>query len=105
MPNRRDVVAEQLRALADDLENLWHAATRDPKKEARRERAWAIFSGALGVASTVAARKIVVKIWPILTGERPPSPGGGAAPPPPPNDESARPPDESRPSAETPTAV
>jgi hypothetical protein len=103
MPNRRDVVAEQLSTLADDLENLWHAATRDPKKEARRERAWAIVSGALGVVATMAARKLVAKLWPILTGERPPSGAGRGAPPRSP--ESARPPEESRPSAETPTAV
>ena len=78
MPKRRDVVAEQLKALADDLEALWRAATRDPKAEARRERAWTILSGALAAASTMAARKVVARLWPILTGETPPS---GAGPP------------------------
>jgi hypothetical protein len=77
MPNRRDAVAEQLRELADDLENLWRAATRDPKKEARRERIWMMVSGALGVASTMASRKLLAKLWPILTGEMPPT-GAGA---------------------------
>jgi hypothetical protein len=45
MSKRTDLVAEQLHKLAADLEGLWIAATHDPKKEARRERAWAIFSG------------------------------------------------------------
>ena len=78
MQKRRDVIAEQLRELADDLENLWRAATRDPKKEARRERAWTVVSGVLAAASTMASRKLLAKLWPILTGERPPS---GVGPP------------------------
>jgi hypothetical protein len=78
MPKRRDVIAEQFRELADDLESLWRAATRDPKKEARRERAWTILSGALAAASTMASRKLLAKLWPILTGEQPPA---GAGPP------------------------
>jgi hypothetical protein len=78
MPKRRDVVADQLRELADDLESLWRAATRDPKKEARRERTWTIVSGALAAASTMASRRLLAKLWPILTGERPPA---GAGPP------------------------
>jgi hypothetical protein len=74
MPKRRDVIAEELSTLADDLERLWNAATRDPKKEARRERTWMIVSGVLSAASTMAARQIAAKLWPILTGETPPTP-------------------------------
>ncbi len=76
MPKRRDVVTNQLGSLADDLEALWRAATRDPKAEARRERAWTILSGILGAASTMAARKVVARVWPILTGEAPPTGAG-----------------------------
>jgi hypothetical protein len=36
MPKKRDLIADELSTLADDLESLWRAATRDPKKEARR---------------------------------------------------------------------
>ena len=72
MSKRTDLVAEQLHNLAADLEGLWIAATHDPKKEARRERVWAVFSGALAAAATVAARRAVSKVWPILTGEEPP---------------------------------
>jgi hypothetical protein len=74
MPKRRNVIAEELSKLADDLERLWRAATHDPKKEARRERTWMIVSGVLSAASTMAARRIAVKVWPILTGEAAPTP-------------------------------
>ena len=72
MSKRTELVAEQLHKLAADLEGLWIAATHDPKKEVRRERAWTVFSGALAAAAAVAARRAVSKVWPILTGEEPP---------------------------------
>jgi hypothetical protein len=72
MANRRDLVAEQLRALADDLEGLWKAATRDPAAEQRKQRGWVLLTGALGALATIASRKAVAKLWPILTGEPPP---------------------------------
>jgi hypothetical protein len=78
MANRRDLVVEQLRALADDLEQLWKAATRDPSAEKRKQRGWMLLTGALGAASTMASRKAIAKLWPILTGEPPP---GTKAPP------------------------
>jgi hypothetical protein len=78
MANRRDLVGEQLRALADDLEALWKAATRDPAAEKRKQREWMLLTGALGAASTMASRKALAKLWPILTGEPPP---GTKAPP------------------------
>ncbi|HYY64451.1 MAG TPA: hypothetical protein VE688_07550 [Gaiellaceae bacterium] len=78
MANRRDLVVEQLHALADDLEELWKAATRDPAAEKRKERAWMLLTGALGAAATILSRKALAKIWPILTGEPPPY---GARPP------------------------
>jgi hypothetical protein len=77
MPKRRDVISDQLQALADDLESLWRAATKDPKAEARRERAWTILAGVLSAASTMAARQLASRIWPILTGETPPTGGAG----------------------------
>jgi hypothetical protein len=73
MPRRRELVAVQLRTLADDLENLWRAATHDPKQEARRRRAWLIVSGALTAGATIASRQALAKVWPILTGESPPT--------------------------------
>lgn len=70
---RRELVVEQLRALADDLEGLWKAATRDPAAERRKQRQWILLTGALGALSTMASRKALAKLWPILTGEPLPS--------------------------------
>jgi hypothetical protein len=83
VPKRTDVVAEQLNQLAGDLENLWLAITRDPKKQARRERAWMILSAGLTAGATMATRRILAKVWPILTGEPPPTarPAGTQTPP------------------------
>lgn len=72
MPSRRDVVSEQLEELRTDFEALWVALTRDPKKEARKERAWTIFAGAAGAAAALAAHKVAARIWTVLTGELPP---------------------------------
>lgn len=73
MAKRTDLVATQLEALAQDLEELWRAATRDPDKEARRERAWTILVAGLSVVATMATRRLLAKVWPILTGEHPPT--------------------------------
>ena len=83
MPSRKDVVTDQLEELASSLENLWNALTRDPKKEARRERMWTVVSGLVAAGTTVASRKIAAKVWPILTGEQPPTarPQPRSAPP------------------------
>jgi hypothetical protein len=79
MPKRRDVVAAELHQLADDLEELWKALTRDPGVEQRKQRGWTLFAGFLVAAATMASRRAVAKMWPILTGERPPvGPAPGA---------------------------
>jgi hypothetical protein len=75
MATRRDLVVQQLHALADDLEELWKAATRDPVAERRKQRGWILLNGALGALSTIVTRKALAKLWPILTGE--PSPRAG----------------------------
>lgn len=80
MANRRDLVVEQLRALADDLEELWKAATRDPAVEQRKRRGWVLLTGALGAVATMASRKALAKLWPILTGEPPPGTKAPASP-------------------------
>jgi hypothetical protein len=74
MPSRSDVVLEQLDELKTDLGALWVALTRDPKKEARKERAWTLFAGILSAAATMAARRATAKAWATLTGEQPPTP-------------------------------
>jgi hypothetical protein len=74
MPKRSEVVAEQLGELRQDLRDLWVALRADPKKEARKERAWSIFVGALGAAATMVARRATTKVWAVLSGEPPPTP-------------------------------
>src|SRR2546423_14973275 len=73
MAKRKDVVAEQLHQLADDLDELWKALTRDPAAEKRKERGWTLLVGALGAGATMASRRLVAKLWTVLTGEQPPT--------------------------------
>lgn len=85
MPTRSDVVLEELGELKRDLEALWVALSTDPKKQARKERAWSVFAGILSVAATMAARRAAAKSWTVLTGEHPP-PRRASQPPPVEND-------------------
>jgi hypothetical protein len=71
--DRRNAVAEDLRALADDLKSLLESSTTDPKERRRKERRWRVLYGALGVVTTLAARRTAAKVWAILTGEQPPT--------------------------------
>jgi hypothetical protein len=72
MAKKRDVVEEQLVELKQDLRDLWVALTKDPKKQARKERLWALVYGASGAVAAMAARRAATKAWAILTGEPPP---------------------------------
>jgi hypothetical protein len=73
MPSRSELVAEQLDELRQDLRDLWTAVVVDPRKQARKERAWSILAGALGAAGTMVARRAATKAWRVLTGEQPPT--------------------------------
>jgi hypothetical protein len=72
VPTRSDVMSEQLDALGQDLKQLWVALTADPKKQARKQRAWSVVSGLLGAAATMIARRGASRAWALLTGEQPP---------------------------------
>jgi hypothetical protein len=80
--DRREAIAEDLRALADDLKSLVDSATTDPKERQRKERQWSALQGAIGVLTTLAARRIAVKLWGVLTGEEAPVKRGAPVPPP-----------------------
>ena len=69
---RKKVVGEQLDELRTDLEALWVALTHDPKKEARKERAWMVMSAAFGTVAALGARQVATRLWVVLTGESPP---------------------------------
>jgi tetratricopeptide (TPR) repeat protein len=47
---RNDIVREQLTELKQDLHDLWTALSTDPKKQARKERAWSLLAGVLSAA-------------------------------------------------------
>jgi Protein of unknown function (DUF4235) len=72
MPNRTDTLVSNLEELQQDLVDLWHTLTRDPAKEARKERAWTIVAGVFTAVGAIMARKAAAKIWGILTGEAAP---------------------------------
>jgi hypothetical protein len=72
MPTKGAVVSQQLGALSQDLRQLWVAVTADPKKQARKQRAWTVVSGILGAAASIFARRMASRGWAILTGEQPP---------------------------------
>jgi hypothetical protein len=69
MANRTDMLTSNLEELQQDLVDLWHTLTRDPAKEARKERAWTILAGVFTAVSAILARKVAAKAWGILTGE------------------------------------
>ena len=69
---REDAVTEQLTELRQDVHDLWVALTTDPKKLARRERAWGMIESLISVGATFAARKVATRVWAVLTGEIPP---------------------------------
>jgi len=75
MTDRREAVADDLRALATDLKSLLDSATTDPKERSKKERRWRVLYTAFGIATTVAARRGAAKVWGILTGEQPPTKG------------------------------
>jgi hypothetical protein len=76
VPTRSDVMSEQLDVLGQDLKHLWVALTADPKKQARKQRAWSVVSGLLGAAATMIARRGASRAWALLIGEQPPSSRG-----------------------------
>ena len=79
--DRRKAVAEDLRAIAEDLRSLLESATTDPKERQRKERRWSALQGAVGIAASIVARRLAIKLWGILTGEHAPVVGPGAAKP------------------------
>jgi hypothetical protein len=73
---KRQALAEDLRAVAEDLKSLFETATTDPKERQKKERRWSVLYGAFGIVSTLVARRLAVKAWGILTGETAPTKGG-----------------------------
>jgi hypothetical protein len=53
-------------------EKAWTVG-RDEKTERKKRIAWGILQGALGAAAAIGARKVVARVWGVLTGEQPPT--------------------------------
>jgi len=66
------MLAANLEELQQAFSDLWRSLTRDPAKEARKERAWTIFAGVFTAVGAIVARKAAGKVYGILTGELPP---------------------------------
>jgi hypothetical protein len=83
MPNRTDLLVSNLEELQQDLRDLWQTLTRDPGKQARKERAWTVVAGVFTAVGGIVARKAAARVWGILTGEvapivrQPPAPARG----------------------------
>jgi hypothetical protein len=83
VPSRNDVLLANLEELQQDLSDIWRSLTRDPAKEARKERAWTVLAGVFTALSAILARKAAAKVYGILTGEtapivrQPPAPPSG----------------------------
>jgi hypothetical protein len=85
MAKRSDMLVSNLEELQQDLTDLWRTLTRDPAKEARKERAWTILAGVFTAVGAIVARKAAARVWGILTGEvapivkqtQPAQPSGG----------------------------
>jgi hypothetical protein len=73
MSSRRELAMEDLERLGHDLRRLWTSVTKDPKKEKRKERGWSLLYGATSAGFALVARRILMRAWPILTGEEPPT--------------------------------
>ena len=76
------MLVSNLEELQQDLTDLWRTLTRDPAKEARRERAWTILAGAFTAVGAIVARKAAARVYGILTGETAPIVKQPPAPPP-----------------------
>lgn len=73
MPSKNEVLAEELRTLADDLKQVYVTVTTDPKEQRRKELQWRLLYGGLSAVFAVVARKLAAKGYGILTGEEPPT--------------------------------
>jgi hypothetical protein len=53
-------------------EKAWTVG-RDAKAERKKRLAWTALQAGLSAVATLAARRVMTKLWNVLTGEQPPS--------------------------------
>lgn len=73
MPKPEEKVRNAVARVGEEIvEKAWTVG-RDPATEKRKRIAWGVLQGALGAAATLGSRRLVAKLWGILTGEQPPT--------------------------------
>jgi hypothetical protein len=84
MPSKSDLLADELRTLADDMKQVLVTLRTDPKEQRNKELQWRLLYGGLSAVFAVVGRKLATRAWHVLTGEQPPTkanPQGQAARP------------------------
>jgi hypothetical protein len=71
--DRRQAVADDLRAVATDLKSLLQSASTDPRERRRKQLRWLVLYSGLSAVTTLVARRAAARLWTILTGEPPPT--------------------------------
>jgi hypothetical protein len=66
-------VRSAISRLGEELSEKAWTVGRDQKTEKRKRIAWGVLQGALGAIATLGARRVVSRLWGVLTGEQPPA--------------------------------
>src|SRR5207244_2627938 len=73
MPSKTDLLADELRTLADDMKQVLVTLKTDPNAQRKKELRWRVLYGGLSAVFAIAGRKLATRAWRILTGEEPPT--------------------------------
>jgi len=68
-----DRVRSAIARVGEGIQEKAWTVGRDAKKEKRKRVLWGALQGALGAAATIGTRRVVSRLWGVLTGERPPA--------------------------------
>jgi len=66
-------VRSAIARVGEELSQRAWTVGRDAKAEKRKRVAWGVLQGALGAIATIGARRVVSRVWGVLTGEQPPA--------------------------------
>jgi hypothetical protein len=66
-------VRSAIARVGEELSQKAWTVGRDAKAEKRKRVAWGVLQGALGAIATIGARRVVSRVWGVLTGEQPPA--------------------------------
>ena len=66
-------VRSAIARVGEELSQKAWTVGRDAKAAKRKRVAWGVLQGALGAIATIGARRVVSRVWGVLTGEQPPT--------------------------------